>query len=204
MEKQSEITSQVTPVSETDGAVGVEKNEPKYWFVAVVNCHSERKAAASLANMGCEVFVPIQTEEKETRKGDLVKTERVLIPSSVFVHCTEETRKEIVNTPYIKRFRIDLTTRNERGGHQILVIPDSQIDSFRIAIDNVRKEELLLEETPYVLGEKVIVKTGKLKGMEGNIINLPDGQQKVVVSLGPLGCFKLTIPASRLKRMLER
>lgn len=172
---------------------------PRNWYVAVVNNNSEKKVAQKLSLLGYEVYVPIRVEEREFR-GRLRNVERVLIPAMVFVYCTEEVRKDIVKAPFVKRFRVDIARKNIQGGHSLMVIPDCQMVSFRLALDYKRKEQVFLEESPLVLGDEVEVKKGELMGMRGNIINLPDGKKQVVVSLGSLASIRLSIPASYLRK----
>lgn len=81
-----------------------------------------------------------------------------------------------------------------------MVIPDCQMVSFRLALDYKCKEQVFLEESPLVLGDEVEVVKGGLKGMQGNIINLPDGKKQVVVSLGSLASIRLSIPVSYLRK----
>lgn len=169
------------------------------WYVAVVNNNSEKKVAQALNQLGYEVYVPTQMEERVVR-GKLRSVEKVLLPAMVFVHCTDAVRLEIVNIPFVKRFRVDIAKKNVQGGHSLMVIPDCQMVSFRLALDYKRKEQVFLEESPLVLGDEVEVKKGELMGMRGNIINLPDGNKQVVVSLGSLASIRLSIPASYLRK----
>lgn len=184
----------------TAGTTKKSKTEPKYWFVAVVNNHSEKKAADGLERMGYETYVPTHTEEHEVR-GALRQVERILLPAMVFIHCSEAARKDTFDTPWVSRYRVDKTGRNGTGGHPLLVIPDDQMASFRLALDHMREQEVILEETPFVLGEAVEVKSGELKGLKGNISCVSDGKQLVIVTLGSLACLKLAIPKSYLKRV---
>lgn len=172
---------------------------PRNWYVAVVNNNSEKKVAQKLSLLGYEVYVPIRVEEREVR-GRLRNVERVLIPAMVFVYCTEEVRKDIVKAPFVKRFRVDMVKKKTQGGHSLMIIPDNQMKSFRQALDYMSKEKAIFEESPLVLGDEVEVVKGGLKGMQGNIINLPDGKKQVVVSLGSLASIRLSIPVSYLRK----
>lgn len=198
MEKQSEITSQIASVPVADGAVGVREGEPAHWFVAVVGNRSELKNGAALERQGYEVYVPTMTVTHDYRNKQSKTVQQVILPAKVFIRCTESQRREIVNTPFVKRFQVDMTSINAHGGHNLLIIPDNQVESFRIAIAHA--EGVLIEETPFNLGDAVIVKSGDFMGMEGNVIVQPDGKKKIVVALGPLACLKLSIPARCLKK----
>lgn len=199
MEKQSEITEQSVSVAISNGIVGVRASDDSHWFVAIVGNRSEIKNATAIEHLGYEVFVPTQTEIHDYRNRPSKTVLRILLPAKVFIRCTEKQRREIVNTPYVKRFAVDMTSVNNHGGHNLLVIPDNQIESFRIAIAHA-EGKIMLEDTPFNLGDKVIVKSGEFIGMEGSIIVQPDGKKQIVVALGNLGCIKLSIPARCLKK----
>lgn len=199
MEKPLETASHIAPVCTTDGAVGVRESEPTHWFVAVVGNRSELKNASAIERMGYEVFVPTQTERHDYKDKPSKTVQRILLPAKVFIHCTEKQRLEIVHTPFVKRFAVDMTSPNPHGGHNLLTIPDHQVESFRIAIANA-EGQLIVEDTPFLLGDAVIVRSGEFAGMEGNVIILPNGKKTVVVALGALGCIKLAIPARCLKK----
>ena len=184
---------------EKNSDTNVIDNGPLQWFVAVVNNNSERKVASKLNLLGYKTYVPTRIEERETR-GKVRKVERVLLPSMVFVHCSEEARLKIVEFCFVKRFRVNLLDRNPQGGHPLLVIPDIQMESFRIALNYMQQELICLEQGPFTLGDVVEVKKGELKGLRGNVISLPDGKKQVVVTLGTLASIRLTIPLIYLKK----
>lgn len=102
MDEYKHISSVSTPATtNVDDAVGV--TEAK-WFIAIVNNRSEKANAEKLTKMGIVNYVPVQDELRVWNNGKRVMVEKVMIPSKIFIHCTEKERREIVNLPFIFRF----------------------------------------------------------------------------------------------------
>ena len=183
----------------TDDAVGVPAGKEK-WFAAVVNANAERSVARQLEALGYETFVPVQRERREGRDGRRRTVECVLIGGVVFVRCTERQRlAEVVRLSGIKRFVTDRARLNAYGRHLVAEIPDDQIEAFRLFLERTRKP-VAMESVPYVLGEKVRVVEGDFKGLSGHVVRLPGGDVDVVLCVGALGCARLTIAASMVRR----
>ncbi|MDE7410017.1 MAG: UpxY family transcription antiterminator, partial [Muribaculaceae bacterium] len=85
-------------------AVGVESRK---WFVAIVNHNTEKAVQERLDGLGYETYVAKQTVVRIWKNGRKAKVDKVIIPSLVFVKCTQKERHEIVSLPYIKRFMTD-------------------------------------------------------------------------------------------------
>lgn len=203
MEHLSETNEKIAPAVCADDAVGVpstqENASPLHWFVAVVNNRAERKSAEILSRMGHDVYIPTRVEEQKRGTARTRKVERILLPAMVLIRCTEQTRRELVNTPFIKRFRTDRTQVSNLGSHPLMVIPDCQIESFRKALDQAG--DLPFEDVPFNLGEMVRVDGGQFDGLTGNVMRLPNGRHQLIIALGSLGGFKLSIAARYLKKI---
>ena len=74
-----------------DDVVDVSKS---YWFVAIVNHNSEKQSSEKLSKMGVVNYLPTQTEIRVWRNGRKSKVDKIVIPSTIFINCTEQTRKE--------------------------------------------------------------------------------------------------------------
>lgn len=179
-----------------DDAVGMAGS---HWFVAIVNHNSEKHAADKLTTMGVVNYVPTQSEIRIWRNGRKSKVERVVIPSTVFVYCTEEKRKEIVGTPFIFRFMTNKagSIRNSTN-KPIAIIPDSEIERLRFMLG---QSDIPIEitEKPYKNGDKVRIVRGSLAGLEGEVIDMKNAKSDLIVALDFFGCAKLSIDTINLE-----
>lgn len=189
-----------TTTFKVDGAGGVSENDRKYWFVAIVNNHSEKKCSELIRNLGYEVYVPVQKEERVWKNGTVRQIDRILIAATVFVRCTNEERIDILRHQYAKRFMVDLTKYKENGTHPIAVVPDLQIESFRTFIEH-NASSVEITPVPFKLGELVKIVRGKLKGLVGNIIRYSEGKAHMVICLGSLGCAKLNVDIESVEKI---
>lgn len=192
MDKEAARILHNTPTLKVGDAVGVPYIKKREWFVAIVSNRSEKKYAQALHNEGYEVFVPIQKEEHTWRNGTVKTVDRVLIAAMIFIYCTEEERKEIVKKPFVKRFMVDQTQKDKDGRHPIAKIPKNQIDIFRELLEKA-DEPITVDPFPLNVGDKVRVTRGKLKGIEGKILQPRYGKAFLIVEINLLGCAKLEV-----------
>lgn len=179
--------------SDTDDAVGVGKSQ---WFVAIVNHNSEMNVQDRLSRLGYESYVASQKEIRVRKNGRQVCVDRVVIPSKVFIHCTETQRKELVCQPFINRFMTNIAGTSNGTHKPIVVIPDKEIDVLRFML-GASDTPVNITSRPFVRGEIVRVVRGKLSGLEGEIAEEPDGTSSLIVCLNLLGYARVTInPAS--------
>lgn len=172
-----------------DDAVGVGGRK---WYAAVVNHNAERSSATKLGAEGFECFAASQTEMRQWRNGRKSLVERIVIPSIIFVRCTERQRLTIVQRPYIFRFLTDKASGNDAGRGRVAVIPDIQIERLRFMLGN-SDTPVEVSSAPLEPGRRVRVVRGSLRGLEGEIISTPDGKDELYVRLDLLGCARLTI-----------
>lgn len=175
----------------TDDAVGV---AARHWYVAIVNHHTEQTSAERIRDIGLDSYVATQQEMRVRNSGRKVKVDRVVIPSKVFVRCTEPERKEIVTLPFINRFMTNIAAQQQPGvSHKPLaVIPEWQMQMLRFMLAN-SDTPVTITSRPFVKGERVRVVRGSLKELEGEILNEPDGSSALLVGLNLLGFAKVAI-----------
>lgn len=169
-------------------AVGVSK---MHWFVAIVKNNTEKFASEKLERLGFKSYLPTQKEIRVWRNGKHAIIERVVIPSIIFVNCTEDERKEIVNLHFINRFMTDKAGTSTNNSKPLAVIPDSQIKILQFMLGN-SDTPVTITSRPFIKGDKVRVIRGKLKGLEGEVMDLDKDKTELVVGLDFLGCAKLT------------
>lgn len=178
-----------------DDAVGMERRS---WYVAVVNNNSEKKVLARLEQAGYECYLPTQEEVRIWKDGRRRKTERVVIPATVFIRCTEPERREAVKLPFINRFMTDrASAAATQLSRPVAVIPDKQIDTLRFMLGN-SDEPVFVTAVPYRRGDKVRVVRGGLAGLEGEVWDAAGdkGRSELLVRLDFFGCARLTINSS--------
>lgn len=181
-----------------DGAVGVPEAK---WFVAQVNSRHEKKVSERLQEFGLESFVATQEEMHIWKNGRRKKVERVVIPSVVFVRCTESKRREIVALPYINRFMVDRTVKSGPNSSRVAVIPSAQIAKLRFMLGQT---EVSVNFTPTVfhVNDNVRVIRGRLAGLEGEILKKSDGTHTLTISLSLLGGATVLIAPQDVEKIL--
>ncbi len=197
MSADGHISNTVQSVTDVvDDAVGVKKS---YWFVAIVNHNSEKQSSEKLNNMGIENYLPTQTELRVWKNGRKNKVDRIVIPSIIFVYCTEQKRKEIVGLPFIFRFMTDRAgTSSDSPGKPLAIIPDEQIRrlKFMLGQSDIPVE---ITEKPFKAGDKVRVIRGDLAGLEGEVLDFRNSKSELIVTLDFLGCARLLIDTINLE-----
>lgn len=185
------VTDRVTTVPDGVGdAVGMEKS---YWFVAIVNNNTKKKVAEKFNKLGIESYLPIQKEYRVWKNGRRAKVDSVVIPSTIFVYCTESRRKEIVNFPFIFRFMTDKAGATQNYGNKPLAtIPDEQIKTLKFMLGQ-SDIPVTITDCAYHRGEKVRVIRGQLKGLEGEVLNTNELKSEIIVALNFFGCAKVSI-----------
>lgn len=183
-------------LSKTGDTVGVDK---KKWFVAIVSNNTELSSEKKLENLGYKTFVPVQEIIYEVN-GKRKKRKKVVLATLLFVHVTELERKQIVILPFVKRFMTNVSGQiDSYGKHPLAVIPDEQMNQFRTLVEN-SDEEIIFESMPRRIGDMVEISEGKLKGLVGNLIQLPDGHSFLAIALDSLGCAKVLISSKSISR----
>lgn len=177
--------------SVADGAVGVPGAK---WYVAIVNHNSEKNAAQSLSHLGYTTYVAAQPEMRVWANGRRKLIDRVVIPSMVFIRCTEQERLRAVTLPFIFRFLSDRAA----GPRTVATIPDAQIDTLRFMLGN-SDNPVDLQPRAYNIGDLVKVVRGKLKGISGRVRTSSDGTARLIVDLDILGCATTLIDPVNLE-----
>ena len=158
-----------------------------YWYAARTRYGQELKVRDRLMREGVEHFIP-------TVSTDGQRKERAAISNLVFLKATKQEALELANTGVIPvKYIVDCATRT------LLVVPDKQMEDFRRVMDLSVTEGGLVNK-PLVLGDRVKVIKGPLKGVEGHVIEF-QGRYYVVVSLMDSIFAKARVPRSWLERL---
>lgn len=183
---------------ETGHTVGMPMS---YWFVAIVKNNTEKSVLGKLKSAGYKCYVPLQEELRVWKNGKKSLIERVVIPTMVFIHCTEAERKTIVALPYILRFMTNRASSSAASGYKPLAtIPDAQINKLMFMVGN-SDTPVTFSSTIYRKGDLVRVIRGRLAGLEGEVKTVDDKRSEIIVNLDCLGNASLTIDTIDVERI---
>lgn len=169
------------------GAVGV---PARHWFVALVGHNTEKSVAERLAAVDVECYLPVQEELRVWANGRRKRVQRVVIPCTVFVKCTEAERRRIVELPFVNRFMTDRAATG--AARRPAIVPERQLELLRFMLGN-SDSPVSIESRPLQSGDKVRVIRGKLAGLEGEVISHAPDRSELIVRLDFFGCARLTI-----------
>lgn len=165
-----------------DGAVGV--SIPN-WYVAIVAPRHEKAVADKLRKLNIDCYVAIQKEIHLWANGRRKVIDRVVIPSIVFIRCTDATRREIVKQSYIHRFMVNRAAAGTLN-KPVAIIPALQMQKLMFILG---QSDLPVNFTPtlFKVNDNVRVIRGPLIGLEGHITRKSDGTHALSVALSILG-----------------
>lgn len=176
-------------------AVGVSAPQ---WFIAIVKNNTELSVRDKLQKRGIESYVPTQLKliiSPSGRKKDKVQ---VVIPSIIFINCSEGQRKEIVGLPYIHRFMINNSGTPDRFNRRPLaIVPNDQIEKLKFMVGNT-DESIEFRPMGVKLGDTVEIVRGGLKGLIGNVENT-DNVPWFLIRIETLGYASVKIDPVNLR-----
>ncbi len=173
-----------------DDAVGVPESK---WYIAIVNHRTEKSVADKLSKLGVENYLPVQKEVHLWANGKRARVEKVMIPSKVFIRCTEQRRREIVNLPYIFRFMTNISGARAAGGFRPLaIVPDEEIRrlKFMLGVPDVK----VTFSEDFVKGDMVRVVRGPFRGLSGEVLqDACSGANRLYINIDFLGSASVVI-----------
>lgn len=177
-------------------AVGVDNRK---WFVAVVGYNTEKVVRERLEKARYECYVASQKTVNVWKNGRKSVVDKVIIPSLVFVKCTEQERRQVVTLPYINRFMTNKAAGTPDGlAKPSAVVPQSQIDLLRFMLGQ-SDVPVTFVDAPFKVNDRVVVIRGGLKGIQGEVIKVDEGKSDVIVRIDLIGAAKMTIDSIDLE-----
>jgi len=147
------------------------KEEKICWYVTITRSGQWKRIGRRLGELGVEHYIPYSYK------------------TLVFLHTTKSNALSLVNSGEVKgRFLIDHHTRT------LLEVPQKQMDDF-IRVLDLSPDAECLTDVPLAKGDRVMVAKGALSGVEGDIVEMPDGLY-LVVSVCSLLSARVQIPKS--------
>lgn len=180
-------------------AVGV---QAAHWYVAIVKHNTEKAVAEKLLTLGYDPFVAKQQEYRVWRNGRRKKIDRIVIPSTVFIHCTEAERLQVVNQPFIYRFLTNKASTPNMYGKPVAIIPDSQMSVLQFML-GASDTPVSFADRHFTPGQAVRVIRGSLRGISGTVTSAPDGKSTLTIRLDNLGCASVTIDTTDLEPLSQ-
>lgn len=168
------------------------QHKSNMWFAARVRRNQERQIKTQLEQLGIEHYVPFRKELRR-RKDRKVEIWTPVIPNIVFVYTSLKTGISIINDYGVKMSYIRAI-----DGRNMLIVPQKQMDDFRLICES--DIECTLEES-YEKGDRVMVTSGCLKGIEGELISSNKDNSKMLIRLEGIATFKLNIPVDMLSKL---
>ncbi|MBR6270048.1 MAG: hypothetical protein IKR30_05720 [Bacteroidales bacterium] len=142
------------------------------WFAAMMRNGQWKNASRILNGMGVGHYIP--------------PSYRTLL----FLHTDKVNALSLVNGGRIHaRFLIDHGTRT------LLEIPQKQMEDFMRVME--QPEASCAADYPFAKGDRVRVTAGALKGVEGEIVETPEGTH-LLVRVSTLLCAKVRIPRAEV------
>ncbi len=189
-----DVAAELTGV---DGAVGVTEAN---WYVAIVNSRHEKSVAEKLRENGVECYVAVQKEMRVWQNGRRKMIDRVVIPSVVFIRCSEKERRDIVTLPYVNRFMVNLTADSGAFNRPAATIPAAQMRRLQFMLGQ-SETPVNFEPTLFKVRDNVRIIRGPLRGLQGEISRTPDGHHTLTVSLSHLGCATVQISPQDIEKL---
>ena len=150
-----------------------------HWYIAYVRPNMERKVLSTLNSFGVECYLPVQKELRQysDRKKQV---ERLVLPRMIFIRCQEHERIPILQKAlFIRSYMSD-----GGGAYSPAVVPDAQMEAFRLMVDHGRRVQITDRE--FVPGEKVRIVSGPLAGLECELVSV-SGKRCIAIKVGSIG-----------------
>ena len=143
--------------------------DKKAWFVARTRNAQWKKITLRLAELGIRCYIP------------------PVYNTMVFLFTTKAQALSLVNSGEMNaRYIIDHNTRT------LLEVPEKQMEDF-IRVLDLSPDAECLTDAAFAKGDRVQVAKGPLSGVEGEIVETPDGTS-LIVRVKSLLCAKVRIP----------
>ena len=147
------------------------------WRVLCVKSRSEKKALLSLSKLGCEVYVPLQ-KQKHTWQDRKKWVETVLFSGYVFIKCDSMKKNIAFNCVHVLKYAYI--------GSEEVILTGLEIETIRKLSGSTEKLEIGAKG--FEVGEAVVLKSGYLKGLSGEVIK-KESELYVRVEVIGLSCY---------------
>lgn len=187
--------------------------DERHWFPIRATYHRAQKVYDKLVALNDGSFEPylptiyrIEYTDENTNKPIRQIKEEPLDKGLLFLRSTLHDFRTLLRfqalipgmTPYYNHF-----STNEYGRNEYLIVPDRQMESFRIIVES-RNQNIIVNqaEIPKLIeGDHVIVTGGAFEGVEGVVMKFKH-QKRVVVELKGVGRYATAyVPGAWLEKV---
>lgn len=194
-----------------DTTIQAHQTPPNFvWLYMRVSYGQEQKVKDILQAEGIEVFHPRTIKMREIN-GAKKLVECSLIPNTLFVHSTiQEMRKYVGKYPTetLHHFYEPYLDENRKPigtGRRPIVIPDLQMQSFKIWASSRDENKLFLDTAYFEFKKNDLVRiiAGDFSGFIGHVVRIK-GQSRVGILIKNVGFFSTTyVPKTLLQLVTE-
>ena len=162
----------------------------KNWYALYTKPRWEKKVAALLEEKHIENYLPLMKTLKlwSDRKKWV---QEPLFRSYIFVHIQEADYLPALQTPGVVKF---VTFEKKR-----VSIPSIQIEAVRQFVES--GDDLLMDSPDMVAGDRVVVKRGPLKGLEGTLVEIHQKHRVRVMIEGIRQSLHIKVAISFLQKI---
>jgi transcription antitermination factor NusG len=167
----------------------------KRWYVVRTNANAERKVAQGIDVEGIMVFLPLY-ESLRMWSDRKKKVSLPLIPSTVFVYCSESELKNV--------YPVQGVAGVLRYLSKPAVVQDWEIENLRIVLKELNGQHIEAVCETYVPGDHVRVVRGPFKGLYGTSVEC-DGKHRILITIDSIGAaFTVSVPRSFVTKINEQ
>jgi transcription antitermination factor NusG len=171
---------------------GIKADADLSWYAVYTRPRAEKLVYQRILETGIEVFLPMQKTIRQWSDRKKV-IEKPLLSSYIFV----KTKPKLF--PLV--FKIYGVVKFITFESKPVAIPEKQINNLKLIVDSNAEIEVTSEK--FAPGDHIIVETGSLKGLTGELIET-GSKKKVIVRLDKLDQnILLSIPVTFLKKLQE-
>jgi len=139
------------------------------WFAAYTVCRHEKRVAQHLDQRGIEHYLPLYKLKRNWRDGSIGAVDLPLFPGYLFVRMNRTLRLAILNVPGI------VTIVSGTGGEPAR-LADTAINALRSGV----KSGTVAPHPLLTIGDRVMIRSGALAGMEGILAKKKSGLRVVL------------------------
>ena len=162
------------------------------WYVLSVKLFHERRIARLLNEKGLETYVPVR-RELHTWSDRKKWIDRVLAPQLVFVRIAMKDK----NLVFVDRFVVKYVSLPKTS--KPASIPEEQMNAF-MTLTRHSQEEISMIQSPLHKGDKVLILSGSLIGLEGELLRI-DGKTQVLVRLNDALSAVVTLASDMVEKI---
>ena len=172
----------------------IEKTPDRYWGFAYLRPRTEKKVAEKLAGLNYPVYLPLVNKAR-LHHGTKVVTALPMIPSYIFLAAGDKERTELKKT--VKEF-VNIELLREPHEEDTLIRELNALHQFEI----LAQSEEVLVNPGIQRGDKVIVTSGPLKGLETEVVRRDDARNAIIINISILEkTVEYPLSADELKKL---